>query len=547
MGIGAVGGGLAGGAVGAVLPVGRAAVPAARNAVVEASERIGVPVPKAAASDSMATQWGGAVASNVPVAGIPLRNAARETLEGLGSKADEVAAGMGGKGAEEAGEAVTKGLRGWIGEKSKKITERVYDAVDNEVDDGVRASAGNTLATAQQIANHYTNAGMAGGSKAVALVESAITNPNNLNYSGVKFLRTQVGEALASRAEGISRDELKALYKSLTSDLEATIKVAGKSPKALALWQRANRQNAQVEARRAEFGQIIGVKKDAPARAVYDALVRMASDKTGQNTKRLIQARKVLGQDWQGAASAVVSRLGRAAKDGREVFSADRFVTDWNNLSPQGKALLFSSNGAHRKALDDIATISGRFKQLNRFANPSGTAQGVVGAGVLSFAAFDPIDAAQSVLPAGALSLILARPATATAFRNYAQAVAKGAQKPIEASARKFMDTVAKETGIAANDNLLHGLIRGPKPIAADQEKQSALDMPFQVAGEFGPGFVDPGSDEEFFAKMGQGAGDPRHDALVRPQLSPRMGQPPILPVPLPGNDDGQWPPRRRV
>jgi hypothetical protein len=73
-------------------------------------------------------------------------------------------------------------------------------------------------------------------------------------------------------------------------------------------------------------------------------------------------------------AGAIIRKLGQSKQTND--FSLDMFATQWNDYTPQAKAVLFGNAGPHRQALDDIAAISQRYKDIGkRFGNPSGTAQ----------------------------------------------------------------------------------------------------------------------------------------------------------------------------
>lgn len=479
----AVGGAL-GGALGAALP--GAASGASRNAVVEASDRLGANIPKAAASDSRVVQMGGSIVTKVPGAGVPLQKATERTIETLGQKADEVAGALGGETAETAGNKAGQGLVNWITGKSKATVKQAYDAVDSVVDDAVRAPLANTAKTVADIAAKRANAQIQGSSKALDEVIGAVQSPQGLNYSGVKDLRTYIGQLQKRAPDGMPEDELKAIYGALTRDLESIVAQAG-GARGRSLWQRANKLNAATEKRRQEFAKIIGVKHDAPAAAVYERLVAMATQGGKSNTSLLVKAKKALATDeWDGVASAVVSRLGRSpgAQQGADAFSPERFVTDWAKLSPNAKGLLFGGKKEHLQALEDIATVSTRFKQLNRFANPSGTGQMVVGAGIGTAIYNDPIETAKQLLGAGAISLVLARPATAQSMAHWAkahQAAASGAKRAVDAlnaASRQFAERLARELGITGDGLVEQLAVAGPRlGRASDEEEQNQSDQ----------------------------------------------------------------------
>lgn len=478
----AVGGALGGAIGGAIGPrVTQAPGMSSGDEVVAASERLGVPVPRAVATDSMAVQRAAAGARNVPFAGDPLVKAAESTIQGLGQKADEVASAMGGADRLGAGSTASGGIRDWITGKSAALVSKAYDDVEKAVNPNIRTDLASTRNVMSDILARRQNAQMAGDSRAVAEVAGAVQSPNGLNFQGIKDLRTSIGERLKSGIlpDGMDGGELKRIYGALSDDLKNAAEAAG-GQRGKQLFERANALNAAVAKRREELAKIVGAKGDASPEQVFDRLLSFASEKGGANANLLAKARNAIGQDWEEVASGIVSRLGRDAEGN---FTPDRFVTAWGKLSPQGKSVLFGSSG-HRAALEDIATISSRFKELNKFANPSGTAQNATfaatGAGLIA----DPVTTIATVVGGNVLSRILAQPATASSMARWSRVYQAAVTKPSAATAatlqvatRNLSATIGDKLGVSVAPEQIIRAISGPRmsPASngeADQEKQ---------------------------------------------------------------------------
>lgn len=122
--------------------------------------------------------------------------------------------------------------------------------------------------------------------------------------------------------------------------------------------------------------------------------------------------RNIPEQEKGNLAGAIIRNLGR--NNQTKGFSLDQFATDWNKYTPQAKQLLFGNAGEHRQALDDIATISQRYKEVGRrFGNPSGTGQTVGGMSELAWIIFHPYTAIPSLVGGAVAARMLAAPATA--------------------------------------------------------------------------------------------------------------------------------------
>jgi hypothetical protein len=207
-----------------------------------------------------------------------------------------------------------------------------------------------------------------------------------------------------------------------------------------------------------------------------DRLTAMAGSSSRADISKLMQARKAIGaDDWNEIASTIVSRLGR---DVEGDFSPQRFVTAYGKLSPAGKQILFRSGGKSDLAgyLDDIAKVSSRFKELQKFANPSGTARagfgGLIGAGGIA----NPLLTAKVVLGGRLLASALAKPATAASVAKLAKAQEALVMSPGPARIAAF-NTAARNliNTLGVRDVSPADFIRamqGPVPGRAQDEQQ---------------------------------------------------------------------------
>lgn len=454
---------------------------APRQELIEAAERIGVDVPRAAASDQMLTQRVGQAVANHPF-GSSMRGAAERAIEGLGERATETAAALGRGGSPaEAGGTASAAIKNYIGPVTEARTDKLYNAVDKYVDPNAR---GTLEATRQVVAkiSAKREAARLGPSAAVQDVLPAVQDPAGLTYEGLKTLRTTVGEKLNGRIlpADISGAELKQIYGALSEDRKAVALAAG-GPRAGQALARADRYYKLVSDRREALAKIVGADGNAPAEQVFDRLVAMAGSKQRADIARLTQARKAMpAEDWGDFVSGLVQRLGRTPEG---AFSAERFSTAYGNLSDAGKSLLFRSTGQGDLArhLDDIATISGRFKQLQRFANPSGTAQTATAHSLLggSFAYFvDPLTALGSAVAPWATAHLLSRPATAASTASWMRSFERLARNPSPASFAAFdrstrnLANTAQSSGVSINPAELLRALQGPSPARTDEQPE---------------------------------------------------------------------------
>lgn len=416
-----------------------------RTAVVEAAQRVGVQIPKAAASDSMVVQRIGQAVANIPIGGGALRKAGEKAIAQTGEAAERVAAGFGGGSPASpfsAGATVRESLERYIGPTTSERVTKAYDAVDALVRPDVSTPLDGTARIATTIVTQRQAAGLKGGGPAVDLIAEAASRPEGLTYQGIKTLRTRVGEMLKGGIlpADMSQGELKRIYGALSDDLRAAVERAGGKP-ALAKFERANTYNALISQRREELARIVGTTSDE---GVYERLAKAAGSTSTADMNLLLKARKAMpGEEWDEVASAVIQRMGRNPGQAME-FSPEAFMTAFKKLSPGGRKVLFRSTGKGNlaDALDDIATVSSRFKELQRFSNPSGTAQVSVGIAQLggtsgvAFGLVDPLTFVGGLLGTGLLARALASPATARAVAGYGRAYNLHVKSPTRLTAQ---------------------------------------------------------------------------------------------------------------
>lgn len=474
-------------------PTGRAAAIAAPVAeavqelkpgqqVVAAADRLSasgapVQVPRAVASDSMPVQQMAAATSNVPVAGTPLVKAAEKTINQLGTKADEVAQGYGG-GASVAntGETAKSSIKDWITGESASNASKLYNKVDELVNPSVTTPLEATRGVVADIAAKRSSAALPSG-KATDAVLDAVQRADGLTYEGVKTLRSNVGEMLKGGIlpEGMSGSELQKIYGALSKDLEASVQASGGAAASEA-FNRANKYYSLVSDRRASLAKIIGADGNAPAETVFGRLEAMAGSTARADVSKLAQARKAMGsEDWNELASTIVSRLGRDVEGN---FSPQRFITAYGKLSDAGKTLLLRSGGKAGLAshLDDIAKVSSRFKELQKFANPSGTARagfgGLIGAGAFA----EPLTTLTTVLGGRAVAMALARPAAAASIAKWARANETLVRAPSPARLSALNTASRNLIGTLGVNNLTPAdflkALQGPVATRAQDEQQ---------------------------------------------------------------------------
>lgn len=450
----------------------QAAIPSTRptgQQVLEAAERQGVDVPRLIASDSTATQRAGQGLRNVPFAGDPIVKSTDRMVGQLGQRADDLAGNV--PSLDAAGGAARSAIETTIKSTMPARAKQLYDAVDNAMPQGAMFPMSETAQIAADIAARRQAAGL-GSSGALQKVEEALSRPG-LTFQGLRDLRTALNEdtGFGAIAQGMSNAEMKQITGALSRDIDAAVAQSG--PQAQRLYQRANQWYSAWAQRREELGRVLGT--NSSDEAIASRILAAASSSARGDVARLTAAKRSMGQEWGDIASVAISRLGRDAEGN---FSPARFITDYGKMSEAGKSLLFSDR-ALRTALDDIATISSRSREVQRFSNPSGTAQGVTGAGIGAGLMVDPITTLGTVIGGNVLSRVLASPATAASAAKWSRAYAVAVQQPTAATlsslniaSRNLSGTLGERLGVSVSPEQFLRAIQGAGRSPAEGDPQ---------------------------------------------------------------------------
>lgn len=218
-----------------------------------------------------------------------------------------------------------------------------------------------------------------------------------------------------------------------------------------------------------------GGKTDEALFSAIDAYAKSGGRADVTTLAKLVRA--LPAQDRGDLAGSVVRQLGVSPRTGE--FSPDVFVSQWRSYTPQAKAILFGNAGAQRQAIDDIATISGRLKEIgSRFGNPSGTAQNANLAAMMAGAWAAPLTTLATAVSGYGAARILAAPAGASSAAKWSRAYEAFKTRPSPRSvaalqvATTNLANTAQGLGIKASVADILRAIQGPVPSGAQDEQQ---------------------------------------------------------------------------
>jgi hypothetical protein len=406
-------------------------------------------------ADNLVLRAGGEALNSMP-GGAPLRETAQRIIGDLSTNTGNVAqdyarAGSGaligatdsGAATDAAGQSVGDAVRNWIGPASRAESSANYRAAYSQLPQGAMIDTPNMRAALQSQMNKAQAAGLDVGDALEKTVVEPLTRPQGMTIEGLKTLKSD----LQSKANWSNipeytkiQDYVKPIAAAANEDLRAGILQHG-GQQALDAFDQAAARHAEIANDREMLQKVVGQARAGDTSGAFSNarvvsnIRNMAMIGGGQNDQQLLRVRQAVAASNSPNAmndftSAIVHGMGQApagaaGAHGEMAWSPDRFTTEFNKYTENGKSALFGPKGSTlRDSLENIKTISDRFKQLNAFKNPSGTAQHMQWFEIaLIGLEGHPLMAAGQIAATNLGARLLSRPATARTVSRFGTAL----------------------------------------------------------------------------------------------------------------------------
>ncbi len=279
-----------------------------------------------------------------------------------------------------------------------------YIKKDDLID--LRKAKGSTINTIRSLADDIPGAKNVGDllkspfiSDLFGRISKDITKNGELPYAAVKAIKQKIGKKMASfdLIPDVEKGQLKLIYKALSEDLKIAAKKYG-GDKAVKEVINANKFYSKGLQRIEDYLQPI-VNTADPDKLVMSLLSSGKEGATRLNAVRnsLAKVNKATANDnYKILVSNILERLGRmqpAQTFGGDTvmtagrFSSETFLTNFSKLSEKAKDSLFRNapfGKQFQKDLQQVLNISDNIRASGKtFANPSGTADRLVGQGLI--------------------------------------------------------------------------------------------------------------------------------------------------------------------
>lgn len=370
----------------------------------------------------------------------------------LGELADDVSIDA---GVDRAGRTIQRGISGPGGfvDRFKARSGNLWSRVDDTIGPDAAVEINSTKGTLARLVRD-DEFGEILNNPQLARIKQVLDDADIVDYQTLKELRSTIGRRISNNdlISDIPRAELKQIYGAITDDIRTAAELAG--PEAAAAFTRANNFTRAGHRRLDDFVERVASKVDVDQ--VFAAVNRGSE---GAQTINAIK-RSLNKDEWNTVVSNIIRQMGRATPgqqgaDG-EVFSVNKFLTDWNRLGPAKRALFSGTKelNQHGKYLDRIARQAERMKfSAQEAANPSGTGQFSVKAGTaitgVGALATGNVPVMSSVLASIGANNLGARLMTSPRFVRW---LADGMELPPAAQAEHMAKLVGITKGMSLDD-----------------------------------------------------------------------------------------------
>lgn len=412
-------------------------------------EDLGIQQSIAAVSDSPVLQLFDRTLSRFPGgSGVVAKNT-EKVLDDVSNVVDELGAKR-GVTKEEAGILVKRGIEGFSN-KFSQTADKLYNRLDKFLPENKAVSINKSLTTlSDEMEGTTLTPGLVGRlqrNEGIKVLEDIAqdSTQGTLPYGALKKYRTLVGKKLNDVAllGGEDRALLKRVYSGLTEDMQDAAIAAG--PRATQALDRANNFYRQGASRIEELQKI--TTKDAEV--VFDTILQRAKG-GGSRINKVMKS--LNNQERDVVRSTVLRKLGEArpGQAGAETtFSARTFLTEYNKLAPEAKKALFGKdNAAFRANLDKLSRVADRITSVDRFANPSGTAQQNLAALFLGGSFLSPLTAIGAALTANVTARLMNNPRFVK-WLTKATELKSVTPRSINGTIDKLKEVAQKETSIS--------------------------------------------------------------------------------------------------
>jgi len=371
----------------------------APQSVGPSARRLGVELPAGAATGNKSIQTIESGVASMPAGAQVIGPAYEKAISQTGGAAKTLAERFGTPMSKEGAGAEIKAAAKNAVERFKQTRTSLDDNVEGFIGPDTMVSVDNATNLLNDLKAQLVKAPESLGpslnpsiQRLEGIIADASANNGMIPFGILRKVRTSIGQELDNTmAAGVapqSKQSLNSVYGSLSEDIKnAALQAGPDAEKALKTHDRYVRLFRNSEGGRVPPSETLEkiIQTDTDAKAFN--LAMSGSKDSGQQLARLRGMFKP--EEWDIVSASVLDNLGRAKAGqragemlGEEIsdFSANSFLTNWNNLSSSAKTALFGGKryAELKQPLDDLVNISNALRDAEKMKNYSNTARSLM-------------------------------------------------------------------------------------------------------------------------------------------------------------------------
>ena len=253
--------------------------------------------------------------------------------------------------------------------------KRIDDALDLAVPKGTSVTLVSTKKALDDLTAQVSDPAFRSAFKNPEVLDSlkaAIANKSTVDFKTANEIRRIIGQKAndAALIADVSKGQWKNLYGALKTDIGSSLRQGSREAD---LFTRSNRYWSAVHSRIDDiYGPIAGL--GTPEAKYFKSVSAL-----NRGATQLTAIRKIMPKaEFTKLKDTFISDMGKANPGKQnelgDVFSSERFLTNWSSLSQDAKKSLIGNNTDLRRNLDLVAKQASNIRSIESiYQNPSGT------------------------------------------------------------------------------------------------------------------------------------------------------------------------------
>lgn len=299
-----------------------------------------------------------------PISASPIVGAAEQAQSSLAAAAGRVAREQAGGDiptTDQAGEFLRDAAKRYNA-KTRDIGNTNYEKVWRDpAASSLTIPARNSIAKLDEMIEQLQSAPNTNSTALNNLAKLRADLAKGMTAENMHALRSEIRDGVYDGGLRSTRDQgrMKAIGAAMSDDMLGYLDRTGLGRTSNAIRKADNYWQKRVEHIDQVLQPIIGKNEQIGGEQIVSRIESMTRGKMGGNKRLSRLLANMAEPERQQVRATLIDRLGRASEgaEGEDAFSAMRFISNWDKMTPQAKATVFKDGGL-RTSLDDVAELA---------------------------------------------------------------------------------------------------------------------------------------------------------------------------------------------